>query len=324
VPTRARAVALTWLARMEGVRGHRARARTLGAAAVAVSRASGDRHALALALRCLGLTTWEDGGSTPAVRATLEEAVAGAREAAHARELGYSQTLLGKILHDLGEPVAGPRLMTEARRLLRQVGDRDALATNLSFSSLVALRRGEPAAARALLEEGLRLLLEIGHPLAMSAQVVLGDLARAEDDAAGARARYAAALHAARDRGVATYPWPVANALRGLAGLSVAAGDSLRAARLFGAAAAGLDAGWTVHVYGHRDDRSAADAQAAALAARHDPALAAARAEGAAMTLDEAVAYALGDGAGAPPSTSSRPPSATRPWPPPGGTSTPG
>jgi non-specific serine/threonine protein kinase len=224
--------------------------------------------------------------------------VAVARAAGHARELGYSLTLLGRVTDELGDPVAGRRLVTEARRLLRRVGDRDALSVNLTWSGVFAMSRGEPAAARELLDEALRLALEMGFPLQiMTTQIVLGDLARVEDDVAGARARYAEALGTARDCGVRSHRWPVTHALRRLGGVSATAGDSLRAARLFGAAAL-LDAGWTALDYQH--DRSNEEAQAAALAARDDPALAAAHVEGAAMTLDEAVAYALGDAAATP------------------------
>ena len=98
---------------------------------------------------------------------------------------------------------------------------------------------------------------------------------------------------AAEARGVRSYRWPVAHALRRLGGLSAAAGDSVRAARLFGAVAALGEVGWTIPLYRH--DPNEAKAQAAARAARDDPVLATAHAEGAGMTLDEAVAYALSD-----------------------------
>src|SRR5262249_23066847 len=152
------------------------------------------------------------------------------------------------------------RLVTEARRLLRRVGDRDALSVNLTWSGVFAMSRGEPAAARELLEEALRLALEMGFPLQlMMTPILLGDLARGEADVAGARPRYAEALRTARDRGVRSHRWPVMHALRRLGGVSATAGDPLRAARLFGAAAL-LDAGWSTLDYHH--DRSHEQAQA--------------------------------------------------------------
>ena len=80
-------------------------------------------------------------------------------------------------------------------------------------------------------------------------------------------------------------------ALRKLAGLSAAAGDPRRAARLFGATEAARGDRMMIAL---RSDRWEEDLRLAR-AALDEAAFAAAWAKGRAMTLDEAIADALGD-----------------------------
>src|SRR5262249_88152 len=144
---------------------------------------------------------------------------------------------------------------------LREVGDRDALSTNLRISGGIALARGDYGAAREWFEEALVISYEMEGAL-MSAQAALGDLARAEGDLAAAHARLPGALRLAHAYGARSFLGPVTRGLRILAGLSVAMGDPRRGVRIFGAEAAarGDQTTWrSISVFGLRSDRSEDD-----------------------------------------------------------------
>jgi tetratricopeptide (TPR) repeat protein len=266
---------------------------------VAVNKTVGDAL-LAVAEQCareLGAPahTWCT-CSTAAVRAAFEEAVAVARAAAYPREVGYSLSLLGKVTLDLGDEAAGLAMLAESRRILREVGDRDALSNNLRISGGIALARGDYAAARELFEKALVISYEMGFALGeMGAQTALGDLARAEGDLAAAQAHFAEALRLGHANGARSFLGPVTHALRFLAGLSVATGDPRRGVCILGAEAATRGDETTrgsISVFGLRSDRSEEDLLLAR-STLDEATFAACWSEGRAMTLDEAIAYAL-------------------------------
>jgi hypothetical protein len=279
------------------MRFDRAHARELCEEAVAVAQAVGDGRVVASAMRHLATIQWAKDGSTPAVRDALEAALAAARDASYPREMGYTMSWLGRIVLDLGDEAASLALDVEARRILREVGDRDALGANLAMSGENALVRGHYAAARRPLEESLVVWREMGNVAGhMQALLGLGDLARAESDLTIAHARYAEALHVGQANGARSFLRPVTRVLRRLAALSIAAGDPRRAVRIFGAeAAAHRD---TPMFQGRRDRWE--DDLASARATLGEAGFAAAWAEGRAMTIEEAIAYALGVNAPAP------------------------
>jgi tetratricopeptide (TPR) repeat protein len=205
-------------------------------------------------------------------------------------------SLLGKVTLDLGDEAAGLAMLAEGRRILRDLGDRDALSNNLQISSGIALARGDYAAARELLEEALVISYEMGGALAeMGAQAALGDLARAEGDLAAAHAHFADVLRLGRANGARSFLGPVTVALRILAGLSVATGNPRRGVRIFGAEAAtrgDVTTWFSIHVFGLRSDTSEEDLLLAR-STLDEATFAACWSEGQAMTLDEAIAYAL-------------------------------
>jgi tetratricopeptide (TPR) repeat protein len=289
-PTRERAVALDWASYLELVRFDRARARELSEEAVAVARAVGDGRVLATAMRHLATIQWAEVGSTPAVRDALEAAVAAARDAASPREVGYSLSWLGRVVLDLGDEVTSLAMEAEGRRILREVGDRDALSANLGISGENALARGDHAAARRLLEEALVVSREMGNVAAETLALMgLGDLARAEGDPTLARAQYAEALRVCHANGARSFLRPVARTLQRLAAMSIALGDARRGARIFGAEAA---ARGNLTMFQGRRDRWEADL-ALARATLGEVEFAHAWDEGRAMTLEEAISYAL-------------------------------
>jgi hypothetical protein len=71
--------------------------------------------------------------------------------------------LLGKVTLDLGDEAADLAMLAEGRRILREVGDRDALSNNLRISGEIVLARGDYAAARELFEEALVISYEMGR-----------------------------------------------------------------------------------------------------------------------------------------------------------------
>jgi predicted ATPase len=295
-PTRERALALDWAGQMHFVRFDFARARELYREAVAVARAVGEGRAQASALRHLATLAYAEGGSTAAVRAGFEEAVAVARAAGYPREVGYSLSVLGKVTLDLGEHAAGLAAIAEGQRILRTVGDRDALSNNLQISGEIALARGDYVAARELAEESLVISYEMGGALnEFHAQAALGDLARAEGDLAAAHAHIAEALRIGQANGAQSFLGPVTRSLCKLAGLSVAAGDTRRGVRIFGAEAAvrGDQMTWgSLSGFGLGSDRSEQDL-VLARSTLDEATFAACWSAGQAMTLDEAIEFAL-------------------------------
>ncbi len=185
----------------------------------------------------------------------------------------------------------------EGQRILREVGDRDALTASLGMSGENALARGDHAAARALLDEALVVCRE-GNVAAGEIVTLLGlgDLARAEGDLAAAHSRFTEALRVGHANGARSFLRPVTRALQRLASLSIAVGDPRTGVRILGAAAAAH--GDTTMFQGRRDRWE--DDLASARATLGEAAFAAAWAEGRAMTLEETIACALALSASAP------------------------
>jgi tetratricopeptide (TPR) repeat protein len=201
---------------------------------------------------------------------------------------------LGWTVFDQGNQSAGLCMMAEARDLLREVGDRDALVAVLIWSTAAALAQGDSALAQTLLEEALATSREMGQLLGMQlALSLLGQAALAAGDIEAAHAHYVEALQLSRESGQHA---PIAMALRAMGGLWVAADNPTRAARIFGAEAA---------IRGSASVESMAPPLSDALASRYEQDVAAARAgldphtfaaawaTGEAMALNDAVAYAM-------------------------------
>jgi DNA-binding CsgD family transcriptional regulator len=169
----------------------------------------------------------------------------------------------------------------------RESGDTGQLAESLVALGRSYGLRGDFARARNALEESLELARRIGNKHAMPhALLTLGDLARAQRDVRAALAWYRQALHLYPQLGRRV----AAIALRRYAGACAAAGQQVRAARLFGA----------LSTYGDQPDERLAiyrglgfDDSDALRTMLGDAALAAAWAEGRAMTLEQAIEHAL-------------------------------
>lgn len=152
--------------------------------------------------------------------------------------------------------------------------------------------RGEFDQARALLEEALSELRERGNLFGtFRALLALGHTMRLIGDHERAREFYRDALHIQQ---YTHYVMHISDGLEALAGIAAAAGDAVRAARLFGTAHAHREA---IAAPRWRHTGSIYDRDLALARSLLDPAgWQAAWAAGCAMPLDQAVAYALTDG----------------------------
>jgi predicted ATPase/DNA-binding XRE family transcriptional regulator len=265
--------------------------------AVALGREFGDPGLLATALRHLATLDYAmyGLGASPhpsadahvakeQAQALLEEAVECAREAGVAREVGYSLAHLAGLAHARGDVAEAERLSTESLTVLRQAGDRDALASGLGIFARIALRHGDRALARRELEEGCALRRELSKTPLVSDATLLGKLDVESGDFAGAVARFREILGSTIDPGLLVFT------LVGVAQVAAGWGDAYAAARLLGATV-----GHSVFRR-HSAVSEAVDAMDAASALRStlgQEMFAAAWAEGESMSLDRAVAYAL-------------------------------
>jgi DNA-binding CsgD family transcriptional regulator len=162
----------------------------------------------------------------------------------------------------------------------------------LSFLAAAWLNEDDRARAKRLAERGLALAREVGDSQATSVAVYVGAMvARAASDHEHARGLLEEGLKLSAEAGDETN---VAYCLEGLAASAALEGRVVRAARLWGAAEALLEA-IEVTAYIHTPDRSLYRSQLTAARARLDDEAAweAAWAQGRAMTPEEATRYAL-------------------------------
>jgi non-specific serine/threonine protein kinase len=266
------------------------RAAPLLEAAAAGYRALGDPPRLAGVLGILGGVARVAGDYAGALDRS-HEALALARQAGDRRTLAVALWRLGSTLVRTGDYAEGRPPSTEALRLFRELGDEAMAGWARSNLALAAMGEGDLAQARTLTEERLAFVEGAGlRPATGFDLTTLGRIARLEGDLPEARRRLAAGLPRSRDAGA----WPdVVIALEEWAGVAAAGGQPARAARLFGAAQALLDAAGLARqpylraVYA-RD-------LAATRAALAPAAFGTAWSEGRAMSLEQAVAYALED-----------------------------
>jgi DNA-binding CsgD family transcriptional regulator/tetratricopeptide (TPR) repeat protein len=176
----------------------------------------------------------------------LTEGVELARAAGDRYVLGFALGALGTVALHRGDLVRAAALPEEGLAHMRAVGDADAVAALLGNLASVALIRGDHAAAVAHAEEGLALYRALGS--VHGAASVLGTLGRALLEL-GDHARALAVLGEGLDLSQRVgNKWYAISALEGLAAVATARGKWERAARLFGAVEALVEAsGIAVH-----------------------------------------------------------------------------
>ena len=150
-------------------------------------------------------------------------------------------TGLALVYLDRGRYEEAAARLDEALAVYRElepalVGGSQYVSGTYSRRGQIALAAGDLAGAARYLEEAERRQRALGFAWGLSATLrYLGDLARARGDLDVALARYRESLELAQESGALAR---VANALDGVAGVAATQGQSERAARLLGAAAA--------------------------------------------------------------------------------------
>ena len=178
-------------------------------------------------------------GDVGRARERLEEALTLARSIGDDTVEANTLRNLGSLAKDEGELERAQRMHEEARAISARSGDRLGVSSSLINLSDVALSQRDYARAEALAREAVLLTRELGHDVRELASLLnlgLASLHRDRDDQARATFRDAAQLSR-----TLRYPECLAVCLEGLAALDVRHGDSVRAARLLGAADALLE-----------------------------------------------------------------------------------
>lgn len=214
------------------------------------------------------------------------------------RDLGDSPGIAGSLLVPgqmaifRGEYERAKALLEESLALYRALGDDWDAAHVLNFLGIIPLAQGDFEGAAHRFAEGLSVSRRVGDRLPIRISLYNLALARqGQGDAAAARALLGEGLTLSAEAGDEA---SVAYFLEGLAGLP---GDPERAATLFGAAEARLEAVGSVPVYAFAPDRSGHDRAVAAVRSRLERgAFEAAWARGRALSFEQAVAFARADG----------------------------
>jgi predicted ATPase/class 3 adenylate cyclase len=328
VPEAVRAAALVRAGTFAQDQGDYDHARRLTEEGLALRRSFGDRPGVASALNNLALLSSHQGDYTEA-RRLIEESLEVQRELGEATGIGMSLVTLGDTLRLQGEFAEARAAFEEALLLNRQYGDSTRHAVILAKLGVLAENDGDYVAAEARYQETLDLGRTLGNPvLTASALSSLAAIAQARHDYGRAADLYREGLAIVEQIG---YRLDIANTKGNLAILSLeqgayedaeaglkecltlfgemnardaiteafemlgataaGRGDYERAARLYGAAASGLEeVGGTMTAY-----RRALAERWIAESRQHlgSGGWQAAWDAGRDMTLEEAMAYAL-------------------------------
>jgi predicted ATPase len=278
--------ALQHLGELAAVRGEDARARPLFEAAVAIRRELRDEAGLASSLFFLGHLDLRS-GDYPAARRCWEECLAIRRRLGDVRGAGYATRNLGLVALRSGAAGEARARLEESLVRFREVNDRRSAATVLGLLGDAARAAADPGAAAKLYEESLA-LARGAEPNDAEAGALcrLGELLLRRGDPRGAAGRFREGLTVGHEL---NHLYMMAHCLAGLAGVAVAEGQRLRAARLAAAAEAMCAAAPSA-----RPELADLDAHLERVR-KHLNAATFARAweEGRAMPLEQAVAYAL-------------------------------
>jgi predicted ATPase/DNA-binding SARP family transcriptional activator/DNA-binding CsgD family transcriptional regulator len=286
----ARARALIGLGSMLQYRSDFARAEACFEEALVQAEGLGDRARVVEALASLGWLAAHQ-GDTSRAKVLFEEGLAADREPESGRVLSMILNGLGWTASDAGDFGRAEALWKESLELERQSGSNMGVSGVLFNMGYTELARGNHEHATALLDESLAIGREIGDKGMMAAALLgLGIAATLRGEPSEAEAPLKESLAIGLELENRT---DMAEVLEGLAEAAGALGQDLRAARLWGAAAAlrkETGVNWA------SAERTLHEPQLSAARARLDePAWEAAFAEGQAMTFEEAIEYALSE-----------------------------
>ncbi len=223
----------------------------------------------------------------------FEESVALFRRAGDKSGLAIALSGVSATTLQEGDTEHATALLEEALELYREVGDKWGVSSILSHLGFIPLSQDDHARAVRYFEEALAISREIGDRLIGS--IALYNLALEESRVQGDRERaaelYVEGLKLAVEMGNKAN---AAYCLEGLAGLIAEGGEPERAARLFGASEAMLEAVGAPR-YVHAQNRALYERSVEALRSRlTEEAFAVVWSEGRAMALEQAIEYVLG------------------------------
>jgi len=209
-------------------------ARALHEESLAIRRQLDHRRGIATSLNSLGNVLYEVGEFVSA-QALHEESLAIKRELGDRRGMAASLNNLGNVAVDRCDFASARALYEESLAIERELGDRGEIATLLNNLGNVLFEDGDYVAAQALDEESLAIMRELGDRAGIASSLNnLANLAFEQGAFGSARVLHEEGLAIDRELGDR---WGMAFALEGLAAVVAALGNSLRAARLWGAAA---------------------------------------------------------------------------------------
>ncbi len=242
-PQALRAKALYWVGRMALRRGTMRAAQAVLAESLDLYRALDHRRGLALTLNDLGsVLMWQ--GQYAAAEAVLAESLAIKREQGEAWWTAQTLNNLGMLHYRRGDYPTARAYFEECLQYFRQTGAEMPLAWPLGGLGQVALAQGDYGEAERLLGESAAIWRRHKFAWALAYRLNdLGLLAWLKGDYAASGRIYAEALAIAQDIGDER---GLAFALEGLARAAAGQGNALKAAELFGAAAAHWDASGAV------------------------------------------------------------------------------
>jgi non-specific serine/threonine protein kinase len=202
--------------------------------ALAISRQLKDPWATGRAHYCRGLTLLCAGEYRQSVE-RFEDAVARFRAVGDRWFLAFSLVFMSMSAYHLGIPQSMLAWLDEAQSYFADLGGKFGLAWIAMLRGVYAFDQRDYRLAHTLFEESLRSFREIGEVHGGAyALTCLGHIARRGDDTEAAHAYYRESLELGQDK---CNDWGMRWAFYGLASLALAAGEPMRAARLFGAAA---------------------------------------------------------------------------------------
>ncbi|GIK40881.1 MAG: hypothetical protein BroJett011_47140 [Chloroflexota bacterium] len=286
--TPARAKALWGAGTLVHLQGDYGQAGLLLEESLTLYRELGDKVGSAWSLFQLGHIA-SDQGHYEQAAALLGDSVMLFRQAADKRGTAWSLGRLGWVTYCLDDYELAAVFCQESLILSRELGYPRGVAWALYFLGAVAMSQGDYGEAATHCEESLALFRQLGSKDGIAWLLyTLGYVALFQGDYGRAASRFVQSLVLRREMGDKVR---VAHCLAGLAGVVGSQGRSAPAARLFGAAAALLDAsGASLNPIG----RAAYDRNLVAMrASMVEAAFEAAWAEGQVMSQEQAIAEAL-------------------------------
>ena len=268
-----RAKALSAAGGLAYIQGDYQTAQALETESLGIWRQLGDREGIARSLAGLGNVAFDQGDS-PTARSLYQESLAILQVLGHRHGMAVPLNGLGNIAFDEGDYRTAGELYNESLAIMRDLGDPNGTAGLLNALGNIALEKRDHSTAGSLYEECLAIKRQLGDQGGMAdALNNLGLLAYEKGDYLTARARYEASLAIRREladsSGIAVSLGNLGNAalaqgeftaaqalhqeclairrrlgsrrdiassLAGLARVLDALGNSLRAARIWGAA----------------------------------------------------------------------------------------